>query len=95
MLDNLRDPTNHDREELVSIGYLSLLIEPPTLSGLCIELKSPKGTSVIGGEQSACLKQREGNNFKCLISNDYDPVMYEVTEYMRGVRFLCKRCQKS
>jgi hypothetical protein len=61
-------------------------------NGFAIELKSPKGTGVISDNQSVMKKKYEQNNFKYLITNDYNECIYQIIEYMRDVRIKCPHC---
>ena len=63
-------------------------------SGLCIELKTPKGGGRLSDSQSSTLKSYEDNNYKCLISNDYDHIITSIIEYMRGISVKCKYCSR-
>ena len=58
-------------------------------TGFCIEFKSPKGNGVLSPDQSMMLRQYQNNSFKTLVSNDYDQITEQITEYFRDVRILC------
>ena len=61
-------------------------------SGLAIELKSPTGKGVVSQNQTEFLTALANNKYKTIISNDYDEVIIQITEYFNGVRFLCGYC---
>jgi hypothetical protein len=63
-------------------------------NGLCIELKSPTGKGVISENQHNYLNVLENNNFKTLISNDYDDILVQIMKYSMGIRYLCKHCDR-
>ena len=63
-------------------------------TGFCIEFKSPKGNGVLSPDQSMMLRQYENNGFKTLVSNDYDHIIEQITEYFRDVRILCSYCPR-
>ena len=64
-------------------------------SGFAIEMKSPKGNSVLSPDQSMMLRQYQNNGFKTLVSNDYDQIIEQIIEYFRDVRILCSHCSRS
>lgn len=57
-----------------------------------IEFKTPKGTGIINKYQSEKLKKFRNNNYKTLISNDYDQVIIDIIEYMSNTRIKCDLC---
>ena len=61
-------------------------------NGLCIELKTPKGTGVLSDAQRNLLEKYEKNGYKTLVSNDYDHLLREITEYCQGIRITCPHC---
>jgi len=61
-------------------------------SGLVIEFKTPKGNGRLSKEQINMLHQYKLNNFKVLVSNDYDFIIEQLIEYFRDVRIKCTRC---
>ena len=63
-------------------------------SGFAIEMKSPKGNSVLSPDQSMILLQYPNNGFKTLVSNDYDHIIQQVIEYFRDVRIKCSYCPR-
>ena len=62
--------------------------------GLCIELKSPTGKGVVSEKQYTYLNALENNNYKTLISNDYDEIIVQIMKYSSGIRYLCKHCHR-
>ena len=63
-------------------------------SGFCIELKTPKGSGSLSEAQRNLLKKYEANGYKVLVSNDYDTITREITEYCKGIRIPCPHCSR-
>ena len=63
-------------------------------SGLAIEFKTPTGYGKLSKEQEMMLQEYENNNYKTLVSNDYDEIIKEIILYFQGVRIKCKHCIK-
>jgi DNA-directed RNA polymerase subunit RPC12/RpoP len=63
-----------------------------SFNGFAIEFKSPNGKGVISQKQSDMKAQYLANNFKVLISNNYDEIITEIIEYMRDTRVKCQHC---
>ena len=63
-------------------------------NGLCIEFKSPTGKGVVSEKQNNYLNALENNNYKTLISNDYDEILVSIMKYSQGIRYLCRYCNK-
>ena len=62
--------------------------------GLAIQLKTTKGTGHLSDEQIAYLRNMEINGFKVMISNNYNDIIIEITQYMNGLRLICPKCLK-
>ena len=62
--------------------------------GLCIELKSPTNNYHISKAQYELMEKYNNNNYKFILSNDYDEICIEVHDYMKGIRVPCKYCIK-
>ena len=60
--------------------------------GMCIELKNPRGTGIVGEEQLKWLTDMHLNGHKVLLSNDYDEIRREIDEYFSRVRVVCPYC---
>jgi len=81
-----------------SLGYLKgspdLLITNchKKHTGFAIEFKNPRGTGVISDEQRNMLDKYKANNWKTLISNDYDECIIQLIEYFTEVRVKCEFC---
>ena len=92
--------TVHKRIDSFKKGYLcgspDLIINNlhKHYTGFCIEFKSPKGNGVLSPDQSTMLRQYESNNFKTLVSNDYDQIIEQIIEYFRDVGIKCTYCSK-
>ena len=63
-----------------------------TFNGFAIEFNTPHGIGVLSDKQKDMQTQYELNNFKVLISNNYDEVITSIIEYMRGTRVKCIHC---
>lgn len=53
--------------------------------GMCIELKTPKGTGKLSDAQETFLQRMRANKFHVLISNDYDEIIHEIEVYARKI----------
>jgi len=73
---------------------LMILNKHLDFSGMCIELKNPKGTGELSPEQHEWLKNMHLNNHKILLSNDYDEITRELDMYFTRVRIACPFCLK-
>ena len=47
-------------------------------NGLCIEFKTPNGNGKLSDDQTELLEIYEEQNYKCIVSNDYDHVIREI-----------------
>ena len=63
-------------------------------TGFCIKFKSPKGNGVLSPDRSMILLQYQNNDFKTLVSNDYDHIIEQIIEYFRDVRIKCSCCPR-
>ena len=63
-------------------------------SGFAIEIKTPTGYGKLSEEQKMMLQEYENNNYKILVSNDYDEIIKEIILYFQGVRIKCKKCSR-
>ena len=67
-------------------------------SGFAIELKSPSGMWTLSNKQETYLENLEAIRYKTLISNNYDEILIELTNYYRDMlkdpRHLCPHCNK-
>ena len=63
-------------------------------NGFCIEFKTPKNNGVLSDTQKELLEQYKNNGYKTIVSNDYDLVIKEVSEYMCNVRIICMYCKR-
>ena len=62
--------------------------------GLCIEFKSPTNNYHVSKAQYELMEKYSNNNYKFILSNDYDEICIEVHDYMKGVRLPCNCCIK-
>ena len=63
-------------------------------NGFCIEFKTPTGKGIISQKQLDMQKKYESNNYKTLITNDYNKCIFDIIEYMRDVRIKCIHCKR-
>ena len=63
-------------------------------SGFAVEFKTPTGYGKLSKEQEMMLQEYENNNYKTLVSNDYDEIIKEIILYFQGVRIKCKHCSR-
>ena len=63
-------------------------------TGFGIEFKTPTGYGKLSKEQEMMLQEYENNNYKILVSNDYDEIIKEIILYFQGVRIKCKYCYR-
>ena len=61
--------------------------------GLCIEMKNPHGSGVMGQEQLKWLKDMYLNGHNVVVSNDYDELIREINNHFSRVRVVCPRCR--
>ena len=92
--------TVHKRIDSFKKGYLcgspDLIINNlhEHYTGFRIEFKSPKGNGVLSPDQSMILLQYQNNDFKTLVSNDYDHIIEQIIEYFKDVRIKCSFCSR-
>ena len=58
-------------------------------NGFCIEFKTPLGSGITSIGKKTMLEKYGDNNYKCMISNDYDLIIKEIIEYARNIRIIC------
>lgn len=96
----LSNDTYEKRKKCFLLGYQSgtfdILINNlhKNYSGFAIELKSPTGLGVISDNQIQMEQKYKNNNFKTLISNDYNKIIFEIIQYMNDARILCIHCKR-
>lgn len=68
-------------------------------SGFAIEIKTPSGYGKVSDKQTDFLAQLENNNWKTLISNNYDEIILQVHEYVSDIKYekrlRCNQCTKT
>jgi len=74
---------------------LLILNHHKTYRGFAIEFKTPKGDGAVTEKQQFFLEALEQNGFKTLVSNDYDEIIVELTQYFQDVRYKCTHCPKA
>lgn len=63
-------------------------------NGLCIEFKNPSGKYAVSESQLAMKERYTENNFKFILSNDYDDIIMEISKYMADISLPCPLCIK-
>jgi hypothetical protein len=96
-LGELQD-TQDKRIKAFNMGYIKgtpdIIIQNlhKKYNGFVIEFKSPKTGGIVSDEQAKMLNVYNNNNFKTLISNDYDEILIQLIDYFRDVRIKCQHC---
>lgn len=96
----LQNDTFEKRNKSFLTGYQSgtfdliIMNAHKIYSGFCIEIKSPTGKGIISEEQKIMQDKYKLNGYKTLISNDYNKILIEIIEYMRGGRIVCNHCRR-
>ena len=62
--------------------------------GLGFESKSPTGQGVFKGDQEIWADRLASHNWKVVVSNDYDQIIFEITTYFRTSKLTCQVCGK-
>ena len=62
-------------------------------SEFCIEFKTPKNNGKMKKPQEELLNKYKMNNYKCLLSSDYDEIIHQITNYMSETRLKCPYCR--
>ena len=96
-LGELQD-TSKKRIKASNMGYIKgspdLIIQNlhKNFNGFVIEFKSPKTGGVVSAEQAKMLNVYKNNNFKTLMSNDYDQILIQLIDYFKDVRIKFQYC---
>ena len=61
-------------------------------NGLAIELKTPKGNGSLSENQEIYLNRLTDNNYKIIVSNDYNEIILQLIEYKHYLKYKCKYC---
>ena len=64
-------------------------------TGLFIEFKSPTNNYQNSEAQKEMKRRYQQNNYRFLISNDYDRIIAYLNKHMMGVRIPCRYCSNS
>ena len=65
-----------------------------TYSGFALELKSPLGKGELSSKQSNYLNNLKLQNYKILVSDNYDMTLINLINYFRDTRICCQYCIK-
>jgi len=78
-----------------SKGMVDLIIYENSkhFNGLCIEMKSPSGKSVLSEHQKSIILKLEERGFKCVVSDNYDNIIIEINDYLKNIRHKCYYCK--
>ena len=63
-------------------------------NGFVIEFKSPQGYGKLSEDQNMMMKEYKKNNYKILISNNYDEIIKEIIYYFIDTRIQCNHCKR-
>jgi hypothetical protein len=62
--------------------------------GVCIEFKNPNATGSLRPQQVDWLAEKHRQGFHVIISNDYDDIIRQLSEYISDIRFKCDLCSR-
>ena len=85
-----REQHPSDMLQSVRVTLLGLLIcflvlnQHHEFRGLAIELKTPSGKGVLSNNQATFLDALQANNFKIIVSNNYEELIILLHEYFEG-----------
>ena len=63
-------------------------------SGFVIDLKNPSGSGTASQSQKETLATYARNNFKTMLTNNYDDIVVSIIDYMANTRICCAYCQR-
>ena len=63
-------------------------------NGFCIEFKYPTNNYQVSQAQKEMKRKYKMNNYKFVLSNDYDKIFFELNTYMANIRIKCKFWKK-
>ena len=63
-------------------------------SGFVIEFKNPSGSGTASQSQKETLATYARNNFKTMLTNNYDDIVVSIIDYMADTRICCPYCQR-
>jgi len=72
-------------------GYISgtpdilILNNHRKYNGCAIELKTPAGTGMLSDNQATFLDRLDDNNFKIIISNNYEELIIKLHDYFKDI----------
>lgn len=96
-LGELQD-TSNKRCDAYYKGYkggqpdILILNKHKYFNGFAIEFKTPTGRGVLSDNQKAFIGGLQDNNYKTLISNDYDEILVQLVDYFADIRLSCQQC---
>ena len=62
-------------------------------NGLVLELKSPSSYGILSEDQKSVLNEFKHNNFKVIVSNDYDLIIENILSYFQNTGIKCLICK--
>jgi prophage antirepressor-like protein len=62
--------------------------------GVCVEFKNPNATGSLRPQQADWLADKHRQGFHVIISNDYDNIIRQLSEYISDIRFKCDLCNR-
>ena len=81
-------------------GYCSgqpdilILNSHKTYNGFALKLKSPNGSGKVSEKQHGYLNNLRHQNYKILVSDNYDIILINLVNYFRDIRIHCRYCVK-
>jgi len=61
-------------------------------NGLAIELKTPKGKATVSDNQEVYLDRLCFNNYKIIVSSDYNDIILQLVEYKKCLKYKFRYC---
>ena len=65
-----------------------------TYNGFALELKRPDGKGILSKSQEIFLNRLKQQNYKVMVSDDYDEIAIQINNYTRDIRIMCEYCIK-
>ena len=87
-LDSYKKGYMREQPDLMVLNYHK------DFEGLCIEFKSPTNIYRVSLAQKEMKKRYVNNGYAYILSNNYGKISKAIHVCMRGIRVLCKYCEK-
>ena len=92
--------TSSIRHDAYNKGYLGgqpdllVLNLHKSYSGFALEMKTPAGSGILSNNQQTYLNNLKLQNFKTMVSDNYDDILINLINYFRDIRIICGFCNK-